>query len=327
MMDNRLRKRWETPEGRERAEEAIACLVAGRPLAGLGAGEVNGRVDLRGLPAPIPRRLRRFETAGWFAEELGELVAFRGARLEGLDFSGAQLQSLRFFGSQIADCRLDGARCQDWRMWDTEVADCSFARASLRDAAVGTWHEGRRNAWRRVDFRGADFRVVSPLAAVYEDCDFSGARLAKVRFEQCSLTRCRFAGALREVVFDGRRLEDRPAPAPMGQVDFTGAVFDQVEFMGTDLARVTLPQDPDVRLIRRYRCVLEGALVALNGDGSLPARMLRGEFSNRLRMMRGTGEESNVFNRRDYIFSGGEELVGLADRVFAAAEADCLAAD
>jgi hypothetical protein len=34
-----------------------------------------------------------------------------------------------------------------------------FAKANLREAAVGTWDEGRRNAWRRVDFTGADFRV------------------------------------------------------------------------------------------------------------------------------------------------------------------------
>lgn len=162
-MDSGLRKRWATPEGKERAEEAVARLVAGRPLDGLGAGEVDGRVDLRGLPVPVAGRLRRFEVAGWFAEDVGDLVVLRNARLEGLDLSGAQLQSLRFFGSRIADCRLDGAACQDWRMWDTEVTDCSFVGASLRDAAVGSWHEGRRNTWRRVGFRGADFRVVAPL--------------------------------------------------------------------------------------------------------------------------------------------------------------------
>lgn len=322
LMDSGLRRRWTTPEGRERAEEAVARLAVGRSLDGLGAGEVDGRVDLRGLPAPVAKRLRRFEAADWFAEQLGDLVVLRSVQLEGLDLSGAQLQSLRFFGSRIADCRLDGAACQDWRMWDTEVVDCSFAGASLRDAAVGTWHEGRRNTWRRVGFTGADFRVVAPLGAIFEDCDFSGARLAKVRFGQCAITRCRFASTLTEVVFDGRQLEGRPAPAPL-EADFTGAVFDQVEFMGLDLSRVTLPQDPDLRLIRRYRCVIERALASLDGDSSLPARMLRGEFTNRLKMMRGTEAESNVFNRRDYVTSGGDELAGLADRVLAAAEAGC----
>lgn len=124
-----------------------------------------------------------------------------------------------------------------------EVADFSFAEASLRDAVVGTWHEGERNVWRRVDFSRADFRVVAPLGTVFDDCDFSGARLAKVRFEQCAITHCRFPSTLTEVVFDGRPLEGRPAPAPL-EADFTGAAFDQVEFLGLDLSRVTCPQIP-----------------------------------------------------------------------------------
>jgi uncharacterized protein YjbI with pentapeptide repeats len=321
-MDSGLRKRWATAEGKERAEEAVARLAAGRSLDGLGVGWVDGRIDLRGLPVPIARRLRRFEAAGWFAEELGDLVVLRGARLEGVDLSGAQLQSLRFFGCRLADCRLDEAACQDWRLWDTDVADCSFVGANLREAAVGTWHDGRRNSWRRVDFRRADFRVVAPVGAVFEDCDFSGSRLAKTRFEQCVITRCRFASALTEVVFDGRQLEGRPAPAKL-DADFTGALFDQVEFMGSDLSNVTLPQDPDLRLIRRYRCVIERALASLDGDGSLSARMLRDEFTYRLKTMRGTEAESNVFNRRDYAASGGDELAGLADRVLTVAEDGC----
>lgn len=81
-MGSDLRKRWETPEGRVRAEEATARLLSGRALAGLGPGEIAGRVDLRGLSVPIPQRLKRFDAAGWFAEELGGLVQLRGARLE-----------------------------------------------------------------------------------------------------------------------------------------------------------------------------------------------------------------------------------------------------
>lgn len=308
MMDSNLRKRRETAEGRQVAEEAIACLVAGRPLKGVGLDTVDGRVDLRGLPTPIPRRLRRFETAGWFAENLGELLEFRGAQLEGFDFNGAQLQSLRFHDSQLVDCRFDGANCRDWRLWGTEVINCGFAKADLREAAVGTWFENHRNLWRGVDFSGADLRVGVSWAAIYEDCDFSSAKLEKMKFEQCTLIRCRFAGLLREVIFDGRGVAGRPASPPMESVDFAAVVFDQVDFMGFDLSRVILPQDPDIRLIRRYRCVLQRALDNLEVEGSLSARMLRGEFINRLKMMRGPAEESNAFNRRDYLSSGGSEL-------------------
>jgi uncharacterized protein YjbI with pentapeptide repeats len=318
-----LRKRWESPEGQERAEEAFARLLAGRPLSGMDLGTVGGRIDLRGLSVPIPRRLRRFETAGWFVEELGGLVKFQNARLENLDLSGAQLQSLRFHDSQVAGCLFDGANCQDWRLWGTEVTDCGFAKANLRQAAVGTWHNGRRNAWRRVDFSNADFRVISISAARYEDCDFSDAKLAKVRFGQCALTRCRFSGALHETVFDGRELSDVPAPPPPEDVDFGEAVFDQVEFMGFDLSRVILPRDPDVRLVRRYRCVAERVLAAVRSGDSLEARMIRAEFAHRLKMMRGS-DEYNVFNRRDYLAAGGDELAELADHLVSQAEAACL---
>lgn len=326
-MNSALRKRWESPEGQERAEEALACLLAGRPLSGLGLDEVDGRVDLRGLPAPIPQRLRRFETEGWFVEELGGLVKFQHARLAGLDLSGAQLQNFRFHDSQLTGCLFTGANCQDWRLWGTEVTDCGFAKADLRQAAVGTWHDNRRNAWRRVDFSGADFRTLSVTAALFEDCDFSAAKLAKVKFEQCALTRCRFSGVLRETIFDGRELTDVPAPPPPDDVDFADARFDQVEFMEFDLSRVILPRDPDVRLVHRYRCVAERVLAAVRSDESRPARLIRAEFAHRLRMMRGAGDETNIFNRRDYLAAGGDELAGLADRLVSQAEAACLNAN
>jgi hypothetical protein len=110
----------------------------------------------------------------------------------------------------------------------------------------------------------------------------------------------------------------------MEGVDFSGAFFDQVEFMGFDLSQVVLPQDPDMRLIRRYKCVLTHALADLGTGDSLPVRMLCGEFTNRLKMMKGTKEESNVFNRRDYLSAGGQELADLADRVLSEAEKACL---
>jgi uncharacterized protein YjbI with pentapeptide repeats len=320
-----LTDRWRSGAGGLLAEEIVARLVTGRSTDGLGLDEHEGRLDLRCLPLPTPRRLDRFETQGWFVEKLRDVVGFRRVQLARLDLSGAQLQSLRFHDVSIVDCRFDGAACRDWRLWATGVTGCTFSKADLRGAAVGTWDEGRRNEWRHVDFSGADFRVGVSQAALYEDCDFSGAQLAKVNFEQCTLLRCRFSGAVREVVFDGRELTGRPAPSLLEDVDFAEAMFEQVEFMGLDLSRVVVPKDPDIRLIRHYRCVVEHALAAVERDESLPARMLRGEFQNRLRMMRAI-DEDNVFNRRDYFASGGEELSAFAQDVFGRAETECLMA-
>jgi uncharacterized protein YjbI with pentapeptide repeats len=318
-----LADRWKTQQGQALADKVIARLVSGRRLDKLGLDRYEDRWDLRFLPAPFPRRPQRFETQGWFVERLGGLVEFKRARLENLDLSGSQLVSLRFFDTKIVDCRFEGANCHDWRLWGCEVSDSSFARANLREAAVGTWHDGRRNTWRRVDFTEADFRVGVSWEAVYEDCDFAGARLDKVNFGQCALIRCRFAGQLREVFFDGRELSDRPAPPPMEDVDFSGATFAEVEFRGFDLGAVLLPDDPDIRPQPRARCVASRGLEMLTGDERLEARMLRGILKNRLRGP-GTDDEVNVFNRRDYLAIGGPQLLALAEDVFTRAGAECL---
>ena len=102
-------------------------------------------------------------------------------------------------------------------------------------------------------------------------------------------------------------------------IDFADARFDFVEFMGCHFDMVTIPADPDVRLIKNYRCVVEHALAMINGDDSRAAQMLRAEFENTLRMMR--GPEDNLFNRRDY--QDSEEFAELATIVIGRAQAEC----
>ena len=94
-----------------------------------------------------------------------------------------------------------------------------------------------------------------------------------------------------------------------------------VEFLGCSLNGVIPPDDPDVEVIRRYRCVIEHGLELLASTDKQAARMLRADFQNRLKMMRRT-EEDNMFNLRDYR-DGGEELAPLAQRVFAEAQRGC----
>src|SRR5262245_13811969 len=144
--------RWRGPEGERLADEVFARLLAGKSLDDLGLGEHEGRVDLRGISAPIPARLKRYEFENWFVEELGELIELHRVQLEGLDFSGAFLDHLRFFHVRINDCRFDRARCQDWRMWAVDVTNSTFERSDLRRSALGPWHEGRGNIFQHVSF-------------------------------------------------------------------------------------------------------------------------------------------------------------------------------
>jgi uncharacterized protein YjbI with pentapeptide repeats len=317
-----LEDRWRSEAGVRLGEEVVARLLAGRRLDDLDLDEVDGRVDLRHLRMPPPRRLQRFASEGWFIEQLTDLIRFRAVALRGLDLSGADLQSLRFDGATIEDCVFEGSLCRDWRLWDTTVRRCSFARSDLRGAVVGSWEDGRRNMWDDVDFTRADFRVGVSLGALYTRCDFIGAKVVGVSFDQCDFVDCRFSGLLRRVTFDGRALEDRPPPGALQRVSFVGSVFDEVEFMGLKLDEVILPEDPDLRLVSHYGCVIDEVLRAVSGADSVEARMLVGEFENRRRARRAS-DEDNIVNRRDYAASGAD-FAACALRVIAEAEKRCL---
>ena len=143
-MTGSAQDRWRTASGQALSEEVLARLMAGRPLDDLGLEKVEGRIDLRGLPAPVPRRLARYEQAGWFIEKLGNLVKFDGVTLRGLDLSGASLDSFRFHKCIIENCLFDGARCHDWRMWESRTRETS--RVIHAPCSLCQLYPGRRRA-------------------------------------------------------------------------------------------------------------------------------------------------------------------------------------
>jgi hypothetical protein len=196
----------------------------------------------------------------------------------------------------------------------------------LRGAAVGTLVEGVANTWRNVDFSRADFRVGASLGARYVGCDFSDADLSGVRFDQCEFVRCTFAGHLRDVRFDGRGADGRPPTPPPEELDFRNAHFDEVEFVGLDLTEVALPLDPDLRIIRRYRCSVTQALDLLAHQDTAPARVLRTILDNRLRQLQDgvATADTGLVNLRDLKAIGGPTVAALADEVLRRAEAACL---
>ena len=307
--------RWSGTAGRALAAEVVRRLAEGADLGSLGLGRTQGRADLRGLPA-----------SGAQVGGPGEIVEIRHVRLTGLDLAGASLASWRLYDCVAQDCRLDGADCQDWRLWRSSVVGCQFASAILRGAAVGTWVDGAGNTWKDVDFSRADFRVGASLGARYVGCDFSDADLSGVRFEQCAFVRCTFAGRLRDVRFDGRGVDVRPPPPPPEEIDFQKARFAEVEFIGFDLTSVALPLDPDLCVIRRYRCSLTRAVDLLADQDTPPSHVLRGILGNRLRQIQvgASTADTGLVNLRDLKAIGGPAVATLADEVLRRAEADCL---
>ncbi|MGW9198546.1 pentapeptide repeat-containing protein [Micromonospora chersina] len=241
-----LKRRWRSDAGQELALAVQGAIRDNRPLDGLGLAEVNGRVDLRFIPLAA------------------EFALLSGVHLESLDLSGAMASNLRLVDSEIRDCVFGSAECRYWHLQNTLVRDCSFTRADLRDSTLGEWRNGRGNRYSRTNFAFARLQRSTTRAAIYEDCDFSNAQLDKVNFWQSTVIRCRFAGKLRDVIFDGRNLgEGKPDINPMQDVDFSEAHFDGCEFRGVNFASIRLPPDPDLLLVKDSEEV-DRAIMALD---------------------------------------------------------------
>jgi uncharacterized protein YjbI with pentapeptide repeats len=248
-------------------------------------------------------------------------VGFDGIRLDGLDFSQGLLGNMRFFRSAFVDCRFDGAACQDWRLWATDLSNTSFVRADLRTAVLGAWHEGRGNVFRHVDFTEANLRATVCPAATFEDCDFSGAKLAKVDFQSSSFIRCKFAGLLSEVIFyDHGYKTGKTDPNPMLEVDFTDAELRMVEFRRLSLDRVAFPKDDHHLVVNRYRCVLERAVQELKASSQWEG--LRAVMEHRLKWA-GTNQERGLFNLRDLAEVGGKREAEFARDLLERLEREC----
>jgi uncharacterized protein YjbI with pentapeptide repeats len=323
-----------TPEGVLLAEEVLARLKAGASLGGLGLGEVDGRVDLRGIPAPRPRLISPEDTArrlagrrliqAAFIEMTGH-VFVDGAALRGLDLTGARLDEVIFRGCKLDDCVLDGASGRDLALIRTSVRGCSFRGASLKGAALCAAEDGGYTEYDRVDFTGADLRGDSrTVTAWFRDCDFSGARLDGTSFVDCGLVRCRFAGDLQDVRFYGSGIlsGERKGPDHVADLDLSGAVLRNVTVKGVHLAAVRLPDDPGLRVIRNYPCVMRKAAAALRGREDKPAVFLRMRFTGALKNI-DLGPPVGLVNRNDYLRWGGQEMVALLDSVLADAEREC----
>jgi hypothetical protein len=262
--------RWREGDGAALAARVIDRWVGGGDLAGLPLERHEDRVDLRGFAVPDPEVLGEAVVAGdgvgTGVRRVTGLVKIGGATLTDLDLSGARLDHLRFHDTTVRNCRFDGASCRDWRGRGLTVEDCSFRRASLRGAALGTGAE-RANRYRRTDFDGADMREIVCLEATFEDCDLSNARLDHVEFGGCTFVRCRFAGLLDEVTFAGSPFDAEPGSGPSGalrEVDLSRAVLRIVEFRDIPMDGVIPPADGESQVVVGHRpCVVRGALARL----------------------------------------------------------------
>jgi|SRR5579864_127652 len=315
--------RWRSDDGARLAKELFQRLAANRSLHDLGLGEYDGRLDLRGIPAPEVRKeeLPPFRT--WSLQKLSCQLIFRNVHFDGIDFSQSQLKHLGFFNSTINECRFEDADCEHWGLFGTDLKNSTFVHANLRDAVLGPWYEGRGNKYQHINFSKANMLGLVSTTATYIDCDFSDAKLEKIDFQSSSFIRCRFVGELREVIFwDHGFKKGKPDPNPMEDVDFSQAKLRWVEFRRLNLDRVRFPEDDDHLIIKNYRCVLRRVLDALKDNESNHARRLRAILELDLKWM-GPEQQIGVLCRLDFRERWGETGEEFAMELLRQAELEC----
>lgn len=245
-----LKRRWYEPENAGLRMAVLEWLRGhGRKPGGL--AEVDGRVDLRGIPltaSPV--------TFG------GKDDPAAGVRWSSLDLRRAQLDGLRFFAARVENCLFDSANLMDLRLWGTEVVDCSFRHAEMSGGlGSGEW-SGRRNIWRRVVFEGTKLGGSGFTGCVLEECRFE-KNDRRLLIEDSEVIACTFRGHFDSLLVDRRGYRWAVDPRAFS-ADFSAATFTDSHIVGYSLDQVQLPKQPELIVIPRYQPVLQKAVLWLS---------------------------------------------------------------
>jgi uncharacterized protein YjbI with pentapeptide repeats len=253
-----LKRRWDGLDAARLVREVRTWLFGQGPRPD-GLGEVDGRVDLRGIPLTA--------TPGTVGNPDDPAA---GVVWEGLDLSGAQVEELRFFGGRVTGCRFDGASLTGLKMWGTSVEDSSFRRADLRSRALGTgeW-KGLRNVWRRVAFDRANLRESVFLGCVLEECTFEKTTKL-LQITDSEVRGCIFTGQLTSLLVSGQGHQFPVSPRAFS-ADFSAAVFRDSKIEGYSLDQVRLPEQEDLLVVRHYPGVMKVAASYLDVADPSPA--------------------------------------------------------
>jgi uncharacterized protein YjbI with pentapeptide repeats len=206
-------------------------------------------VDLRGIPlAGSPAGFGDKDDPG------------SGVVWESLDLRRAHLDGMHFFGARIENCLLDSANAMDFRLWGSEVVDCSLRRTHFGTRATFGTDEwmGRRNVWRRVAFEGATLSEASFYGCTLEACSFenNGRRMV---LEGCEVLDCSFRGEFEALLIEAGR-EGSPVDPRAFSADFSRATFHDSHIVGYVLDRTRLPEQDDLIVIKNFPPVVDRAL-------------------------------------------------------------------
>jgi hypothetical protein len=224
-----LRQRWSGQDGQDLARSAVVRLLVGDSLDDLPLGLYRGRVDLRGLWLASARGLPGPRLAG----DLEGVPAADGGMWTDLDLSHATFR-LDLAAATVTNVLFDRVAWQGWRVRDSQLADCSFRAADLRDSNFDVGNaplpdqqkQQPASRYQRCDFtRTRTGPYVSWGRAVFEECVFDSTKFGSPNwFYGAELKKCRFRGEFRDVSFGWPNPGSEPAPV-LDSVDAREATF------------------------------------------------------------------------------------------------------
>jgi uncharacterized protein YjbI with pentapeptide repeats len=286
--------------------EIWARLLAGRPLDGLDLPVKDGRFDLSGWTTKTFGGDERRRMSQANADVLRPTVDIKGVTWRSIDFSASDLPHLRFIDCRLEDCIFDRSMCNDWRIWATVLDQCTLRGADLRGSSLGAVSGATRNVYSNTDFRDADLRNTSYIAAVFKGCRFENAKIKRIDFESSTFVDCAFAGSLDEVVFSRHGYEgEHFPPNEMLRIDMRRAKLRHVEFRNLDLDDVLLPDDEDHLVIDQFPAVLDEIISRLRAGTSLESQGLADYFS----VFRRWAGRRGVVNKRALLRIAGEHAL------------------
>lgn len=270
-------------------------------------GEVDGRVDLRGLPlTPKPSKDR--VTVG----------SAQGSRWVGLDLSGADLREMNWIRHTVTDCVLDDADLTNLRCWGVAVTQVSLRRAGLHHAQLGArMEDAPKSHWFQVDLTSADLRASTASHATLESVDVGGAKLAGAHWND--LVDVTFRGVVQGLTLGRGPTGSDWDDTRLRGIDLSAARLRDVRFLGVDLGQpevdIRFPDGDEHWWIDGWPGFLGQVRSRLDGVTDDELRLVAGIWVDRAQAERGPRQTAGVVVRHDLTALGGEGLVGLLDDV------------
>lgn len=236
-------------------EQVLKALRHTKHSDNLAVGKTaTGKTDLRGITFP------------------GEVYIIKKFHFDNVDFSGADLERGWFTKCIFTNCLFEKTKIESVNFEAMQWRDCQFINVSFRDSSIGMRVGKDSGSIDKCVFKKTNLSHTSFNFPLITDTVFDHCRIYETDFDSSRFTNCIFKGKLSLCFFRGYSWHWSPGwfrpfsidykkfPNPMMNVDFSEAVFDDVNFShGIDLSHCRFPQQEYLIVIKNVKAVFEKA--------------------------------------------------------------------